>query len=103
MRTTQTISQEIEHIRTSKDLDTPLKLKALTALYFNRQQSPGDVGRIMLAIETVGTRMAIRVNDMDDGFEKLWSDFDTQYSSVRSVAKSAMKIGYLAGKLNITE
>jgi hypothetical protein len=99
----QTISQEIEHIKTSKVLDLPLRLKALTALYFNRKHEHGDVGRIMLAIELLSTQLALRINDPDLGFDKLWSDFDSKYSSVRSVAKGAMHIGYIAAKLNITE
>ena len=98
----QTISQEIEFIRGSS-LDIALKMRALTALYFNRRHEHGDVGRIMLAIELLSTQLALRISEPELGFDKLWSEFDSNFSSVRSVAKNAMHIGYLAGKLNITE
>lgn len=97
-----TISTEIDRVLKSPALDAPLRIKALTALYFNRRHEHGDVGRLMLAIEMISNSMAIKLND-DTGFEEVWKGFDSQYSSVRTVAKSAMKIGYLAGKLDITK
>lgn len=97
-----TIAQEIRTIEGS-GLDFALKIRALTNLYFNRRHEHGDVGRIMLTIETMATQLALRVAEPELGFDKLWSEFDSNFSSVRSVAKSAMKIGYVAGKLDITK
>ncbi len=98
----QTIAQEIETIRGSSQ-DVALKLRALANLYFNRKHEHKDVGRIMLAIELLSTQLALRVAEPELGFDEVWEQFDTNFSSVRSVAKSAMKIGYIAGKLNITQ
>ena len=98
----RTIQDEIETICGSA-LCIPLQLRALTALFFKNKPDVKDTGRIMLAIEMLSTDLARRVAEPELGFEELWAEFDSNFSSVRSVAKGAMKVGYVAGKLNVTQ
>jgi len=98
----QTITEAICTIEGSS-LDVGQKIQALTRLFFNRKPEDKDTGRIMIAIEIQATQLALRIQAPELGFEELWKDFDSNFSSVRNVAKSAMKIGYVAGKLNVTQ
>ena len=102
MNKIRTIQDEIETICGSGQ-DIPLQLRALTALFFKNKPDIKDAGSIMLAIEMLATDLASRIAQPELGFDELWAEFDSNFSSVRSVAKGAMKVGYVAGKLNVTQ
>ena len=106
MKTKENIPAEIASIETltvvGDPASIPLKLRLLTNLYFNRQLKPSDIPHIMLAIERLVITLDKRSQDSDEvGFERLWSSVEKRFSSVKSVAKTAMRIGYESGKTNL--
>ena len=107
MNTKQTIADEIASIEVltvgGDPANIPLKLRLLKNLYFNRRHQQGDMLKIMTAIEKLVTVLDERAMDEDEvGFEILWENVESQYSSIKSVAKRAMRLGYRIGRDSIT-